>query len=242
MSTVLDLKAARGQKENWKSSVFEDFYSTMTNEDEKFPCIFGTAGVKDQQVRYYFSDSQAENPDIDSLAVVLEEYVKKSRLYGKNTSLVTFFRPSSGMPTLKDYEKYFWDILQTLHHIDSSNWPKNISEIPDHYLWEFSFSEESIFVVCNTPAHKLRRSRHSNTFMITFQPRWVFDFLQKPAGEKSKKAVRTILKSYDNIDVHPELGTYGNTNNKEWLQYFLSDSNEKNNKQCPFKLKENQND
>ncbi|MCK5905588.1 MAG: YqcI/YcgG family protein, partial [Gammaproteobacteria bacterium] len=125
-----------------------------------------------------------------------------------------------------------------LHHIDASNWPKEISEDPEHHLWEFSFSGEPIFVVCNNPAHKLRRSRYASTFMITFQPRWVFEFLQKPAGEKSKKIVREILKSYDDIDVHPELGTYGDEKNKEWLQYYLSDTNETNGKKCPFQLKE----
>jgi FPC/CPF motif-containing protein YcgG len=80
--------------------------------------------------------------------------------------------------------------------------------------------------------------------MITFQPRWVFEFLQKPAGQKSKKIVREILKSYDDIDIdidiHPELGTYGCENNKEWLQYYLSDTNETSGKKCPFQLKEKQ--
>ncbi|CAC9589314.1 hypothetical protein [uncultured Gammaproteobacteria bacterium] len=242
MPKVLNLQEAREQKEQWKNVVFEEFYTTMTNENEKFPCVFGTAGVKNQQVRYYFSNSQARDPDIYPLAIVLEEYVKNSRTYGKNTSLVVFFKPDSKIRSIQNYERDFWSILQRLNYIDSSSWPKEISEDPEHYLWEFSFSEEPIFVVCNNPAHKLRRSRYAGTFMITLQPRWVFEFLQKPAGRKSKKIVREILKSYDDIDVHPELGTYGDKKNKEWLQYYLSDTNETNNKKCPFQLKEKQHD
>ena len=240
MSGILSLQEARKQKEQWKNNVFEEFYTTMTNENEQFPCVFGTAGVKNQQVRYYFSNSSAENPDIKSLAKALEEYVKSSRKCGKNTSLVAFFNPCSDTRSLSDYEKYFWHILQKLNHLDSSSWPNDIVEDPNHHLWEFSFSGEPTFVVCNNPAHKLRKSRYASTFMITFQPRWVFEFLQKPAGQKSKKIVREILKSYDDIDVHPELGTYGDKNNKEWLQYYLSDSNETNGKKCPFQFKEKQ--
>jgi FPC/CPF motif-containing protein YcgG len=72
MSKILNLQEARKRKEQWESEVFEEFYTTMTNENEKFPCVFGTAGVKNQQVRYYFSNSSAENPDIKSLSKALE--------------------------------------------------------------------------------------------------------------------------------------------------------------------------
>jgi FPC/CPF motif-containing protein YcgG len=241
MYEILNLQEARKQ-EAWKKVVFDEFYTTMINENEKFPCVFGTAGVKSQQVRYYFSNSQAEEPNTHALATVLEEYVKNSRTYGNNTSLVVFFKPSSTTNSLQNYEQYFWAILKELSLTDSSSWPAEIPEDPDHHLWEFSFSGEPIFVVCNNPAHKLRRSRYSSTFMITFQPRWVFDFLQTPAGQKSKRIVREILKSYDDIEVHPELGAYGDKNNKEWLQYYLSDSNEINRKKCPFQFKEKQDD
>lgn len=54
MPILLDLEDARNQAEAWKNKVFEEFYSVMLNENEKFPCIFGTAGVKNQQVRYFF--------------------------------------------------------------------------------------------------------------------------------------------------------------------------------------------
>ncbi len=95
-----------------------------------------------------------------------------------------------------------------------------------------------MFVVCNNPAHTTRKSRYASTFMITFQPRWVFEFLKEPAGQKSKEVVREILKKYDDIDVHPELGSYGHKNNKEWLQYYLSDTNDIEGKKCPFQVKE----
>lgn len=236
MSVILNLKEATEQKEKWKNDVFKEFYYTMTNTNEKFPCIFGTVGVKNQQVRYYFSHSPAETPDIHSLAKILEEYVNSARDFGKNTSLVVFFHPSPSSKTIQDYEKYFWQILQKLNQADPSDWPENIPQDTNDHLWEFSFSGEPLFVVCNSPAHKLRRSRYASTFMITFQPRWVFEFLQHPSGQKSIKAVRDILKTYDDIDIHPELGTYGNKKNKEWLQYYLSDNNEKVTKECPFKL------
>ena len=46
MPRILNLQEAREQKEQWKNVVFEEFFTTMTNENENLPCVFGTAGVK----------------------------------------------------------------------------------------------------------------------------------------------------------------------------------------------------
>ena len=59
--------------------------------------------------------------------------------------------------------------------LDKNAWPAEIPEQVDHPMWEFSFAGEPIFVVCSTPAHVMRQSRRASTFMLTFQPRWVFE-------------------------------------------------------------------
>jgi len=70
--------------------------------------------------------------------------------------------------------------------------------------------------------------------MVTFQPRWVFEDLlgTKTIAQKSIKAVRVRLESYDMISAALCLGLYGDPNNREWRQYFLADTNADT--ICPF--------
>ena len=75
--------------------------------------------------------------------------------------------------------------------------------------------------------------------MITFQPRWVFEGMtgDSKIGKHVQKVVRDRLKTYDDVSAHPELGWYGQQENREWKQYFLHDDNNHTTGQCPFKLK-----
>ena len=93
-----------------------------------------------------------------------------------------------------------------------------------------------MFVVCNTPAHVLRQSRRSSSFVVTFQPRWVFDeILGTPeATKRSTSKVRDLLKQYDMIDPSPHLGLYGDDLNREYLQYFLRENNAE--VKCPYSV------
>ena len=104
----------------------------------------------------------------------------------------------------------------------------------DHPLWEFSFAGEPIFVVCKNPAHTRRRSRWASTFTMTFQPRWVFDFLKDSAqAEIAIRAVRKRLSVYDRSTPSPCLGRYGDLDNREADQYFLSDDDQPMG--CPYR-------
>lgn len=106
-------------------------------------------------------------------------------------------------------------------------------------MWEFCFNGEPIFVVCMTPAHTLRQSRRSSGFMLTFQPRWVFDDILgiQEKATSSFQLVRERLKQYDFLNLSPSLGKYGDIDNREWKQYFLNEDNDTVSK-CPFyKLK-----
>ena len=73
----------------WQSIVFKEFEATLTSKIRPFPCIFGVAGFQQDQLRYGFSN-ELTAPDISSS---LEHFIKNSRKYGQNTSLVIFSRP-----------------------------------------------------------------------------------------------------------------------------------------------------
>ncbi|MGB3444635.1 MAG: YqcI/YcgG family protein [Actinophytocola sp.] len=118
------------------------------------------------------------------------------------------------------------------------------AEIPadtDDPYWEFSFGGTPIFVVCNTPAHVERNSRHSPGFLITFQPRWVFEGLKEgtPRGDAARRVIRGRLRRFDQGAPSPVLGSYGDPRNREWRQCFLPDNDGDDAKggSCPFEAR-----
>ena len=217
------------QPHMWESVVFKEFETTLTSTIRPFPCIFGISGFRKDQLRYSFIDRLTAF----NISSSLEHFVRNSRKYGKNTSLVVFSRPRP-LESIKYYEQRFWSLISDLASIDHYKWPENIPQTLDNPLWEFCFAGEPIFVVCNTPAHVLRQSRRSSSFMVTFQPRWVFEsILGTPeSAKKSSGKVRSRLKSFDLISPSPHLGSYGDSENREFSQYFLSEDNES--VSCPF--------
>lgn len=214
---------------DWRSVVFREFESTLMSNTRPFPCVFGVAGMKTNQLRFVFLDPL----NAETLAKPLATYLAKARTFGQNTSLVVFSRPGPVL-SLNGYWKRFWSLLRDLSEIDAHPWPSDIPEQIDTPMWEFSFAGEPIFVVCNTPAHVQRQSRRATTFMITFQPRWVFDNIlgKDAASQKALEKVRERLAAFDLIEASPALGHYGDAENREFSQYFLGDDNKP--MECPF--------
>lgn len=220
----------------WQSVMFSEFEAQMSSEARPFPCIFGVTGYRADQLRYLFLDPF----DVETLGTQLEQFVSESRSLGPNTSLVVFTRPRP-VQTLDTYYRKLWLTLDRLARLDKSPWPAEIPEQIDHAMWEFSFAGEPIFVVCSTPAHVMRQSRRSSAFMLTFQPRWVFEKIlgTEKAAAAAFAEVRKRLIPYDSTSPSPLLGRYGACDGREYQQYFLLDDNHTE-AGCPFaKLAQN---
>jgi len=222
---------------SWEYKAFYDFRSIILSPDKVFPCTLGVAGFGADQLRFNFIKHDLESDTAaNQLAAALQSFVPNARSFGKNTSLVVFFRENRDLG-VEAYECIFWNILNKLHNLDSRPWPKEIPHETDHNNWEFSFSGEPIFVVCNTPSHKARMSRYAGNFMITFQPRWVFDGVigkDAPNADRIKSEIRRRLSIFDAVPISPDLGVFGDEENREWKQYFLSDDNQVRATGCPF--------
>jgi len=214
----------------WQRVLFAEFEAQMSSEARPFPCVFGVAGYRQDQLRYLFLDPF----DIQALGEQLALFVSECRSHGPNTSLLVFSRPRP-VQTIDAYYRKLWLTLDQLAGLDKSPWPTEIPEQIDHPMWEFSFAGEPIFVVCSTPAHVLRQSRRSSAFMLTFQPRWVFEKIlgTDKAAEAAFGEVRKRLLPYDSTSPSPLLGRYGNHGGREYQQYFLFDDNDMA-MQCPF--------
>ncbi|WP_245474542.1 YqcI/YcgG family protein [Bradyrhizobium sp. Leo121] len=221
---------------SWQSVMFAEFEAQMSSEARPFPCVFGVAGYRQDQLRYLFLDPY----DVEVLGEQLAHYVSQARSFGPNTSLIMFTRPRP-VQTLDAYSRKMWSTLDQLARLDKSAWPADIPEQLDDPMWEFSFAGEPIFVVCTTPAHVMRQSRRSSAFMLTFQPRWVFEKIlgTEKAANAASAEVRKRLIPYDSTSPSPLLGRYGATNGREYQQYFLQDDNHSVGG-CPFaKLAQN---
>jgi FPC/CPF motif-containing protein YcgG len=214
----------------WQSVLFAEFEAQMCSEARPFPCVFGIAGYRQDQLRYLFLDPF----DVEALGQQLALFVSECRSHGPNASLVVFSRPGP-VQTIDAYNRKMWLTLDQLAALDKSPWPAEIPEQIDHPMWEFSFAGEPIFVVCSTPAHVLRQSRRSSAFMLTFQPRWVFEKMlgTDKAAEAAFAEVRKRLIPYDSTGPSPLLGRYGNQDGREYQQYFLFDDDDAAT-QCPF--------
>lgn len=215
---------------SWQSVLFSEFEAQMSSEARPFPCVFGVTGYRHDQLRYLFLDPF----DVNVLGEQLALFVSESRSHGPNTSLLLFTRPRP-VQTMDAYYRKFWLTLDQLARIDKNPWPAAIPETVDDPMWEFSFAGEPIFVVCSTPAHVMRQSRRSSAFMMTFQPRWVFDKIlgTDKAAAAAFGEVRKRLVPFDTTSPSPLLGRYGHQEGREYKQYFLYDDNQAP-PACPF--------
>ncbi len=223
--------------QSWEGQAFQSFAAVVSNKETPFPCTLGVAGLAANQLRFHFVD---HDPRSDAaarqVAAALQTFVTCARSFGKNTSLVVMFR-ESGDHGIEAYEATFWHLLSKLHQMDARPWPVDIPRDADQPRWEFSFAGEPIFVVCNSPSHKRRASRHSSHFMLTFQPRWVFDGVigeGAPNSERIKLEIRRRLHEFDALPPSPDLGAFGDAENREWKQYFLGEDNNPRTESCPF--------
>jgi FPC/CPF motif-containing protein YcgG len=139
---------------------------------------------------------------------------------------------------VEEFEQLFWQQLNGLREKDNQEWPQHIPEDPHSPIWEFCYNGEPYFMYCASPAHKNRKSRHFDYFMLAITPRWVLQEFNSSASNaaKIKSHIRNRLSLYDSIDVHPDLNSYGNKDNYEWKQYFLRDD-ETSLSKCPFHKK-----
>ncbi|MCF6136441.1 YqcI/YcgG family protein [Pseudalkalibacillus berkeleyi] len=231
------------EQEEWQKDAFHHFASMIADPENTYPCIPGRQGFLSDNLRFGFT-SDPRNEDAPSeLASLLKAYGETARTTGKYASLVVFFKTPQEMISdycVEDFESLFWSVLNRLSAIDEKEWPANIPTDPSHHEWEFCFNGEPYFAFCATPAHIFRKSRSFPCFMMAFQPRWVFDEINDSTvfGRKMKKAIRKRLSDYDHAPIHPDLKWYGQSDNHEWKQYFLSDDEQSPSK-CPYTYMKN---
>lgn len=229
---------------SWQQHAYQSFSAKIADDANTFPCVPARRGFLSDQLRFSFIGDPRKVHSIKELADCLRAYDKCARTSGKYTSLAIFIEtPEEVLKDydVEDYRNLFWTILNKLTAFDKQKWPADIPSDPTNHAWEFCFEGEPYFVFCATPAHQLRKSRHFPTLFMAFQPRWVFEDMNDSTviGQKLKKLIRKRIDAYDGVPCHPDLKWYGQVDNHEWKQYFISDDDNSPTK-CPFLKMQNQ--
>ncbi|KAF8882135.1 YqcI/YcgG family-domain-containing protein [Infundibulicybe gibba] len=203
----------------WQRTAYDEYSSVLLDEELVFPCIYATKGYKsDDQVYVFIDTDDLSNPrHIRTLGAIM----------GPNTSLVLLAKQNENPSTVEEYNSAFWKLLDGLAKIDKKPWPANIPKVIDHEKWCFCFGGEPFFTVIQTPGHQQRRTRYAKGLTIVFQPKWIFDILFSTDAKRiaALSKVRALLAKYDPIPVSPDLKNYGDSDSREFEQYFLLDDN-----------------
>lgn len=216
----------------WLLTEYQTFHNTVT--DKTFPCYFGMGGELGGELRYAY----ITRDDWSNLPNALKPFLKlfdNPKL--KRHGLFVFVEPFEIEGSLEEYRQEFWDILQYLHEVDGIDWPLDSPRDPAHYLWDFRFHGEPIFVFGNTPAYKQRKTRDlGNAMVLGFQPRKIFKGLTgtEKGGIMSREKVRERVETWDHLPKHPDISYFGDPTHNEWKQFFIGDDSEPIVGKCPF--------
>ncbi|MFS0840349.1 YqcI/YcgG family protein [Paenibacillus sp. 1P03SA] len=227
----------------WQRTAFGEFAAMIAGPGSEYPCVPGHRGFVSNNLRYGFAPDPRSDRAVSDTAELLNAYGECARETGRYASLVIFYETSEDLKNtadVREYELLFWSLLNRLHDKDPAPWPGDIPQDPRMSTWEFCFAGQPYFAFCATPAHGRRRSRHFSSFLIAFQPRWIFDEINETTafGRNISKMIRQKLAAYDDVPVHASLKWYGQPDNQEWKQYFLRDD-ETSPSRCPFMAMKN---
>lgn len=201
-----------------------------------YPCYLGTAAEKQGELLVTYLEGEERT----HLPLTLSSFLRLSAAHPQQRYvLALFYPPEATARSLADYSRQFWELLQFLHDHDPAPWPLEQPQDPQDPQWEFVYDGTPMFVFQACPGYQRRRSRHLGPGLIVlFQPRRVFaDILGgTPAGIKTRKLIRQRQAAWDQMEAHPDMGSYGDPANHEWKQYVLPDDNTPVSGRCPLHL------
>lgn len=226
----------------WSDHVYQEIKTTLSNPD--FPCVFAKEAMKRDAISFCWLDNSNVQVDRPTAAKAIGTYLDRCSslppIESLLETLLIVFKPTNEIQSLDSYHKQAWAFLQWLNDHDEKAWPADIPTDPNDPLWSFCFAGVPLFVNVSAPAHAVRRSRNlCSALTLVIQPRANFDLVaghDHPKGELVREQIRRRMDAFDLIDSPEELGTYGKSENREWHQYVLKESNEPRQDKCPLNI------
>ena len=221
----------------WKKQRYLEFRETM--RETRFPCHFAVQAERADSARYLFAGNARDRDALLKVREGLRQYLEQYQSIAERTTLVIFFEPPTEAQSEQEYRDRFWRVLEFLNERDPEPWPRDVPEDPGDPEWEFCFSGEPMFIVGRAPFYTVRKSRYTpHGLEITIQPRRALDDItgDTAEGQQARSIIRERLEDYDDVAPHPDIGDYGDPDNREWKQYLLPTSNEESLDEFPFEI------
>jgi len=231
---LLDPDGAYPPGPDWFTRVVEPFRKDVGHPE--YPCHFGRQALRRRELFVTAVEDRDLRPLADALAAFLD-YARPTPQ--RRQVLAAFFQPEPDVDHA-GYDQLFWSTLQYLHDHDTVGWPDVFPTSSNDPAWEFCFDGTAMFIFAAAPSHQLRASRNLGDCMIMlFQPRNVFAGIEggTPAGIAGRRRVRDRLVKWDEAELHPSMGSYGDPSNFEWRQYFIPDDGSDMHGACPLHIR-----
>jgi uncharacterized protein len=186
----------------------------------RFPCFFAARALAEDEILFGLAESSPDLP-----GAITELMREASRAIRSSSKLVVaIFADVAFDATLAQEREFAGQVLRRLRQEDRVPWPPDAPQDPRDPRWVFWFEGVDFFINFSSPGHKCRRSRNlGSAFSMVVQSRSSFDDFG--LHSKAREIVRSRLAGYDDLPPHPALGVYGDSANREILQYFLGDTN-----------------
>lgn len=212
---------------DWLEPTYQAFTSTLLDEDQKFPCVFGVSAQSHGHNSFTAVDSRMPCAyGIEAMAASLRTFRERAWQGPRRQSLIVFIGPPDEQHDLARDGTRFWRLLADLSAHDEAPWPDGSPRDPRDPKWEWCFAGEPWFTFMCSPAYVVRRSRNiAPCLTVIFQTRRIFDglFGNTPPGQIAKKTVRDRLIAYDGQPPHPHLGSAEQQCDYKWRQYVMPD-------------------
>ncbi|HZM76390.1 MAG TPA: YqcI/YcgG family protein [Candidatus Limnocylindrales bacterium] len=214
---------ARGHPPGFRQ-LLEEFAEAIGHPG--FPCMFAGRALARDEILFAWVPGTA-----DPLDEFLEAFQATAAAVRQHPDQVVVIFAESSHASLDSEREFAVTLLRHLREHDRTPWPADQPTDPADPQWIFWFEGVDFFINFSTPGHRHRRSRNvGSAFTVITQSRSSFDSFVEP-GDRVRAVIRERVGDYDTVPVHPALGTFGDPDNREALQFFLGESNE-----CPVEL------
>ncbi|MBD0693861.1 YqcI/YcgG family protein [Streptomyces sp. CBMA123] len=189
----------------------------------EFPCVFSMLPFSTSEL--FFGAIPGSDGDVES-AVVASLRELTGIIQDLPDAIGVVFVDQPGEPSLEDDLALARSIVRAVMRQNALDHPDRVFPDPKDSDWELWLGGVGLFLNFSSPRHKARRSRNvGSRFTVIAQARESFD-RQGRAAPRARESIRKRLAGYDDVEAHPALGSYGDPDSREALQFFLGDGTE----------------
>lgn len=208
--------------------------------DRHYPCNFATDALVNRDLWTGYAASIDPRLQSTELAAAARDFIDGSAERMQKRPCLTFFLPPEGgvFNDLEASRERFWQLLQSIHELDTRPWPADVPADPENPDFMFCFHGDKMFVFASTPAYRFRRSRNlCDGFAMVFVLERSFKGINRgtPEGDRAHRLIRARCGRWDDVPAHPEFAS--DKGGLGWKSYFVPDDDSPVLGRCPLRIR-----